>query len=500
MMIKQTPKLVISLLAGWLVSDLSGNNGDIVWSVQTEDAVFGSPAVSADGTIFFGSTDGVFRALDSDGSPVWSFSGATDWIESSPVLSADGEAVYFGSWDSSVYALRASDGSALWSYATGGLVIASPSLGDGGNLYIGSGDGFFYALSAEGNLLWAYPAEGPIESSGAVDSQGRIVFADTEGFVYSLNPDGSLRWRVDLREVVSSADEHGVYAALVLDQEDRIYVASRNHHLTVLDADGALEWSFHAADYLDSAPVITSDGRIYFTGRDEYLYALDANGFLEWDLFVGDVFYASPALDADGTLYVPSYAGGGDSIVQAIDSEGSVLWSSMIPGYNDASVSVGIDGSLLVGSHSGALHSIRAGAKLASFGWAKRGRDTAQSHAQLRGNFLVHYSFPHARYGSEAWYEVSWMTNGWFYAGFFPWINHLDHGWWWCGHAQPENLWVYDLQMGWLYLLPSAPGYFYNVERATWLFHQEGSSFYNTPNGRWFYSYALEDWFSVPGA
>ena len=53
--------------------------------------------------------------------------------------------VYVGSDDSNVYALNASTGAKLWSYATGSPVDSSPAVANG-MVYVGSDDGKVYAF------------------------------------------------------------------------------------------------------------------------------------------------------------------------------------------------------------------------------------------------------------------------------------------------------------------------------------------------------------------
>ena len=58
--------------------------------------------------------------------------------------------------DGNVYALNASTGAKLWSFATGGQVYSSPAVANG-VVYIGSFDGNVYALNAStGAKLWSF--------------------------------------------------------------------------------------------------------------------------------------------------------------------------------------------------------------------------------------------------------------------------------------------------------------------------------------------------------
>jgi len=59
--------------------------------------------------------------------------------------------MYVGADDHNVYALNASTGAKLWSYATGGAVQSSPAVANG-VLYIGSTDDNVYAFGLKGRV------------------------------------------------------------------------------------------------------------------------------------------------------------------------------------------------------------------------------------------------------------------------------------------------------------------------------------------------------------
>jgi outer membrane protein assembly factor BamB len=66
------------------------------------------------------------------------------------VMSAPAEVngvVYFGSFDSDVYAIQANTGAKRWNYTTGGPIPSSPIVANG-LVYIGSYDGNLYAINA----------------------------------------------------------------------------------------------------------------------------------------------------------------------------------------------------------------------------------------------------------------------------------------------------------------------------------------------------------------
>ena len=124
-----------------------------------------SPVISSDGTIYVHSggcgacisipwNPGMehLYALNPDGSFKWSFQVVGAY--SSPAIGADG-AIYFGSDDKKFYALSPA-GTVKWYFQTGGHIYSSPAVGVDGTIYFGSDDGYFYALNADGTLKWSY--------------------------------------------------------------------------------------------------------------------------------------------------------------------------------------------------------------------------------------------------------------------------------------------------------------------------------------------------------
>ena len=77
------------------------------------------------------------------------FSPAGNIIVSSPAIGADGT-IYFGSHDKNFYALKP-DGTIRWTFATGGQIISSPAIGADGTIYFTSTDGNLYALNPDGS-------------------------------------------------------------------------------------------------------------------------------------------------------------------------------------------------------------------------------------------------------------------------------------------------------------------------------------------------------------
>jgi len=126
-------------------------------------------AVGADGTLYACAVDepGGERRVDSrlvalapDGTYKWEFKTKTlSFNRATPVIATDGT-VYFGSGDGMLYALS-SDGTQRWAVNTGGAIVAT-MLAEDGTIYVLNIDALI-AVSPEGKLLTTNPIAGILE-------------------------------------------------------------------------------------------------------------------------------------------------------------------------------------------------------------------------------------------------------------------------------------------------------------------------------------------------
>ena len=76
----------------------------------------------------------------------------------------------------------------------GGDTDSSFVLDEEENLYFGSWDHYFYALTPEGNLRWKYNTYGPIEASACIDKKSIIYVPVVGKEFYAFTPDGKVLW------------------------------------------------------------------------------------------------------------------------------------------------------------------------------------------------------------------------------------------------------------------------------------------------------------------
>jgi outer membrane protein assembly factor BamB len=282
------------------------------WSMETA-ASDSSPAVGADGSIYFGTFDGKLWALKADGSRKWVFRAQRE-IKSSPAIGIDGT-VYFGSRDRRFYAVTA-DGKKRWDLLTGGWVDSSPALARDGTIYFGSWDKSFYALNPDGSRKWQFQTPGEIVSSPAVGADGAIYFGSHDGKFYALAPDGKKKWE------------------------------------------------FATGGPIISSPALKKSECLYFTSVDGSFYALNLEGSLKWRLRTGGITESSPVIGGDGTIYV-----GVNNLLWAVSPEGRKIWDRGLGGLIEASPMALSGGLVCCISRSGRLEILASGTELRSSSW-----------------------------------------------------------------------------------------------------------------------------------
>lgn len=274
---------------------LDATTGAMLWFFETDNLVYASPAIALDGTIYFGSSDGLLYALNPDGSLKWEFEIGGE-LDSSPALDANGN-IYVGSSIGLVSCISPL-GLELWSWevptetsSTGRDfgVSSSPMLTAEGHVIVGSENFFVYALNtADGELRWKYETDGVIEGS-AVEGMGRsCLIGGRDGYLYSFSWDGELNWRTQVGA--------NYYSTPCVDGMGRIYAgvlkSSSQGRLVVISSAGEILWQIDFENFVDSSPLLAPDGTLYVGNNDGRLYAIEGGdklASLGWSSFRGGV-------------------------------------------------------------------------------------------------------------------------------------------------------------------------------------------------------------------
>lgn len=280
------------------------------WNAPLPQEVEAPPVLSADGTtLYVGCGDGRLYALDTQtGATRWTYdTGRSSAIYSSPAIASDGT-IYIGSTylttlsDSVFYAVSPS-GQKRWAISAAGSVEGAPAVAADGTIYFGAGQ-TIYAVSPGGTVKWTYPTKGTIWVAPAIGGDGTIYIGSDANEFLALTPGGKLKW--------SAAISAGSGAAVGAD--GTVYVGAIDGKLYALNpADGTPvgtgAWPVVTGAGIFSVPAVRSDGTIIFGSDDAAVRAVNADGSQRWIANVGDAVHASPVVDTDGTIYVGTVGG-----------------------------------------------------------------------------------------------------------------------------------------------------------------------------------------------
>jgi outer membrane protein assembly factor BamB len=282
---------------------LGVNGGRLRWRHTVDAGIATTPAISPeDALVIFGADDWKLHAVEiSSGRLVWAYETHAP-VRSSPVV-AHGH-VFFGSDDGHCYALRASTGRAAWRYDAGSAVRSRPAITTDMMIF-GLDSGEVLALDLAGQKRWAFKTRGMVLSGPTAAADENIVYVGSaDGYLYAVDmTSGFAIWRYRTGKAVVSSP-------LVTD--GLVIFGSVDSHVYAVDArNGRERWKFQAGNQVTSSPV-RAGKTIYIGGVDGRLYGLDIQtGTVQWAFQTDGPIAGAPAVDeervfvgsADGHLY-----------------------------------------------------------------------------------------------------------------------------------------------------------------------------------------------------
>jgi len=168
-----------------------------------------APAIGPEGTLYAAANDRKIYAVNPDGTKKWeAFTGA--YSQSSPTLGRDGM-IYF-SGDLTLFAFD-SGGTRRWDfesdqYGAAGGITSIPNLAHAGIIYVGSGNGKFYAIKASSGLsesAWPAFRRDPLQRARAtgvvvrpLNSLAATMTASGLQLVAAVEPEKSYRLEASL--------------------------------------------------------------------------------------------------------------------------------------------------------------------------------------------------------------------------------------------------------------------------------------------------------------
>ena len=152
-----------------------------------------------------------------------------------------------------------------WKFETGDSVVSSPAIAKDGTIYVGSADGYLYAISADGTLNWKFETGDSVVSSPAIATNGTIYVGSRDGYLYAISVDGTLRWKFETGD--------SVFSSPAVATNGTIYVGSADGHLYAISPTGTLSGCSPELEYGYTAgtphglPFLTASGQLLSSGH-----------------------------------------------------------------------------------------------------------------------------------------------------------------------------------------------------------------------------------------
>ncbi len=320
------------------------------WVFKTGGRVFSSPVI-VENSLFIGSDDGYVYALDArNGKLIWKFQ-TGGRVSSTPAAYED--KVSFISFDGNVYCLDQKSGKEIWKFKTAGekvfsapgihgmpekdrnlddpwdMFLSSPVVA-GGILYVGCGEGMFYALDANtGEKKWDFKTGDVIHSSPAFANQV-VYFGGWDSYLYALNAaDGTLKWKFKTGIDTVYYNQVGFQSSPVV-INGVVYSGCRDAHVWAIDAEtGELKWKYYNnGSWVIATPAVHNDTLYFETSDSHKVNALSAiSGKLLYSTDCKTYGFSSPAL-TNGILYLGTHGG---SMMALETKTGNTIWEFRTP-------------------------------------------------------------------------------------------------------------------------------------------------------------------------
>lgn len=176
-----------------------------------------------------------------------------------------------------------------------------------GVLYIGSEDGYIFAVElggSKGKNLFNHAAEEGytgwyIHSRPAITADGLIVVAGRDEHLYGFAPSGKTVWKTPM--------PGQTLASPVIDPQGQIYVgvsqSKRGQEprgmLVCIDGNShKIRWQYQASGPVESTPVVGDDQTVYFGDNAGVIHAVDFRGQPKWTAEVEDAVRSAGSIIA----------------------------------------------------------------------------------------------------------------------------------------------------------------------------------------------------------
>ena len=256
--------------ANYNIYGLDAKTGKELWHITTNQAVMGAATIH-EGIAYIGGGDGRMFAIEiKTGRVKWSFDELKNYVLTRPLVYKD--KLYFGCWDTHMYALNLVDGSLAWKWNNGnGNPKLSPAsvwpVAANGKIFITAPDRYFTCLDAEtGEQVWR-TKEYKVRETVGLSEDGMTVYSkcmwDTVVAMDATTHEPITRWATH----AGFGYEHN--PAMPLEKDGTLWVSTKNGLLLGMDAKtGTVLWRHKIGNSILNTPLPLSEKECIFTSSE----------------------------------------------------------------------------------------------------------------------------------------------------------------------------------------------------------------------------------------
>ena len=269
-------------------------------------AVGNSISIGPLGDLYFTTTEGVLYSVNIYSKLEWMFEGLAG-MKTTPLISDDGT-IYVGSMDGIFYAIDSGTGMLEWIFYTGGFPVEThPNMDSSGRIYFSTSYGYVYCLNQDGTLHWLCDTGAALDiSSPTLDHEEDVYIGtmDPDKSLVKIDSDGGIEWSVSL------PGDSGVMATPAVGPDGIIYIGNLEGVLCALTMNGDLIWSTTLDGEIRGGTAVSADGMLVTGTTGSFLYGIDSDdGAILWELDVEAPVEYGPIVDADGIIYAGTLTG-----------------------------------------------------------------------------------------------------------------------------------------------------------------------------------------------
>ncbi len=252
--------------------------GKQLWKIKTGAPNVAVPLIE-DGTVYIGSSDHIFRAIDLESGAIkWTFDEVKGYVESKPVIYQN--KIFFTAWDESVYALNLDDGSLEWKWQGGrpGLLYSPAAcrpVAAHGKLFIVAPDRVMTAINTEtGKTIWRSDQFQVRESIGISEDQNQVFARCMQDTIVAVSAKADKYQKIWADHFAFGYD---IAPSSVVAKSGTAFVSTKNGLIIAFDgSSGKLKWKYKLSNSLintlhplNSKLIVASglNGKVYLLGK-----------------------------------------------------------------------------------------------------------------------------------------------------------------------------------------------------------------------------------------